>query len=92
MPSQTLDESWPRPPAGPPCRDAAWRSAAKAVSYKAISASMTAGFAYSLTGSQQAALALGAFELVLKLGFFYVHERVWERIPAGRAGASGRAT
>jgi adenylylsulfate kinase len=60
------------------------RSIAKTVSYRAAATIGTAIFVYFLTGSLKIALFAGGLDVVVKLGIYYVHERVWDRIAAGK--------
>lgn len=65
------------------------RTLAKTLSYRILAAGITAAIAWSLTGSWSIGLALGVTDTVVKLGFFYVHERLWARVRAGYALAPG---
>jgi uncharacterized membrane protein len=40
--------------------------------------------AYAATGDIKIAGAIGAADVVIKLFFYYTHERAWGRIPWGR--------
>ncbi|HIE39359.1 MAG TPA: DUF2061 domain-containing protein, partial [Anaerolineae bacterium] len=44
----------------------------------------TTGLVYLFTGKPIMAVGVGLLELALKISFYYVHERVWERISWGR--------
>lgn len=61
------------------------RTLAKTLSYRVMAAGITAAIAWSLTGSWTIGITLGVTDTVVKLGFFYVHERLWVRIRAGYA-------
>ena len=61
------------------------RSIAKAVSYRIISSVLITVFAWLFTRRVGTALAIGLGDAVIKIGLFYVHERLWTRIPFGRA-------
>ncbi len=61
------------------------RSIAKAVSYRFCGSLITAGIAYLLTGKLNIALGVGALDGVVKLAAYFVHERIWARIPWGAA-------
>jgi uncharacterized membrane protein len=60
------------------------RSVIKGVSWRVIATLTTTGLVYAFTGEFALALEVGFLELVLKLLFYYLHERVWGRIPWGR--------
>jgi adenylylsulfate kinase len=57
----------------------------KAVSWRAIATLTTAGLVYLFTGELVLAAGIGVLEVSLKLLFYYIHERVWEIVPWGRA-------
>lgn len=42
------------------------------------------------TGSLTIAAAIGSTEVVTKMVLYYLHERVWNRIPLGRADGADR--
>lgn len=60
------------------------RSVAKAISYRIVGTGLTATVALLVTGQLRTALAIGAVDTVLKIGGYYAHERLWEKIPFGR--------
>ena len=60
------------------------RSIAKAVSYRILGSATTAGIFYVLTGKGSLSLGAGALDMVLKIGAYFVHERIWNRIDFGR--------
>lgn len=60
------------------------RSVVKAISYRIVGTGLTAMVALVVTGQLRTALAIGAVDTVLKIGGYYVHERLWEKIPFGR--------
>jgi uncharacterized membrane protein len=39
---------------------------------------------YIITGSLEAAFSIGLVEVVTKMGLYYVHERIWLKLPFGR--------
>jgi uncharacterized membrane protein len=61
------------------------RSIAKAVSYRVISSLLITVFAWVFTRQIRTAVAIGVGDAILKITLFYVHERLWTRIPFGRA-------
>ena len=60
------------------------RSLAKAISWRATGTMDTIVVSYLVTGRLKMALSIGAVELFTKVCLYYVHERVWNRIPLGR--------
>jgi uncharacterized membrane protein len=61
------------------------RSIAKAVSYRILGSAVTGIIVFVLTGKGTLSLSAGALDIVLKIGAYFVHERVWDRIEFGRA-------
>lgn len=64
--------------------DKPWRSAAKALSWRATGTIDTIVVAYLITGKTTIALSIGGVELFTKIGLYYLHERAWNRISFGR--------
>jgi uncharacterized membrane protein len=60
------------------------RSIAKAVTYRLLGSLCTGLIAYVLTGSRTIFLQAGALDIVLKIGAYFVHERLWDHINFGR--------
>jgi adenylylsulfate kinase len=60
------------------------RSVAKAVSWRLMGTVATALIVFVVTRRLALSLAVGVFEFVSKIGFFWLHERMWERIRFGR--------
>ena len=60
------------------------RSIAKAVSYRLLGSAGTALICFVLTGKVAMSLGAGGADMVLKLGLYFVHERIWARIGFGR--------
>jgi uncharacterized membrane protein len=61
------------------------RSLAKAISWRATGSIDTILLSWLFTGSLTIAAAIGSTEVVTKMVLYYLHERVWNRIPLGRA-------
>ncbi len=61
------------------------RSIAKAVSYRLLGSATTGLIMYVLTNRAGLSLIGGALDVVLKIGAYFVHERIWDRISFGRA-------
>ena len=64
--------------------DKHYRSFIKAVSWRLTGSLDTMIISFLITGRIKFALAISGVELFTKIGLFYVHERVWNRIPFGR--------
>jgi len=61
------------------------RSIAKAVSYRFLGSAVTGLIFYTLTGKGGLSLGAGILDMVLKIGAYFVHERIWAHISFGRA-------
>ncbi len=60
------------------------RSVIKALSWRATGTVDTILVSLIVTGKLSLALSIGLVELFTKIGLYYVHERVWNRISYGR--------
>ena len=60
------------------------RSIVKAISYRILGSATTALIFYTLTGKASLSLSAGVLDKVLKIGVYFVHERVWNHINFGR--------
>jgi adenylylsulfate kinase len=63
------------------------RSIAKTISWRIIATLTTAVLVFSFTGSFEIAVGVGALEVVLKLLFYYLHERTWASVGWGNKTA-----
>jgi adenylylsulfate kinase len=63
------------------------RSIAKAVSYRVLGSASTALIVYAGTRSFTFSAGAGAADAVIKIGLYFVHERLWNHIPFGREQA-----
>ena len=68
--------------------DSRRKSLAKTVSWRIIAFIITAGIAWMITGELRFATAIGGADALVKLGLFYMHERVWNRVSFGRVKLS----
>ncbi len=66
-----------------------WRSLAKAVSWRTTGTVDTILVSFLITGHIKTAVSIGLFEVLTKTVLYYVHERVWHKIPFGRVKADG---
>lgn len=60
------------------------RSIAKAVTYRIMGFAMTTAVVYVITKRADLAGGIGLADTVVKLGGYYVHERLWGRFHWGR--------
>ncbi len=64
--------------------DKHYRSFVKAVSWRITGSIDTMIISFLITGKLKWALTISGVELFTKIGLYYVHERLWEKIPLGR--------
>jgi len=60
------------------------RSLVKALSWRLTGSLDTMIISFVVTGRLTIALSITGVELFTKVGLYYVHERIWDKIPAGR--------
>jgi len=60
------------------------RSIAKAVTWRVGGTLVTFAVAWVLTGQVELAAQIGLLDTVIKIGAFYGHERLWNRLQFGR--------
>ena len=63
------------------------RSLAKALSWRMTGTLDTVLLSFVITGSVKLAMTIGTTEIVTKAILYYLHERVWLKIPFGRAAS-----
>ena len=61
------------------------RSIVKAVSYRILGSATTALIFFVLTGKPSLSVGAGALDMVLKIGVYFIHERIWNHINFGRS-------
>jgi uncharacterized membrane protein len=61
------------------------RTIAKSLSWRIGGSIMTVGIAWIVTGKIEVAASIGVLDTLLKVLAFYLHERLWLRIPFGRS-------
>lgn len=64
--------------------DAHYRSIIKAISWRLIGTCDTTLIAFIITGKFKFAISIGLIELITKTLLYYLHERIWNKIPLGR--------
>jgi uncharacterized membrane protein len=63
--------------------DPHYRSLLKAVSWRATGTLDTIVVSFVITGRIKLAVSIGCVEFFTKIGLYYVHERIWNRVPLG---------
>jgi uncharacterized membrane protein len=61
------------------------RSIAKAVSYRLLGSSVTGLILFAITGKGTISAIGGLADMILKIGAYFVHERIWNHIDFGRS-------
>lgn len=74
----------PPPIAAPSLRDARARALAKAISWRLLGTLGTSLIVLAFTGRWGLALSVGGAEGLTKIGLFFVHERLWDRVAFGQ--------
>lgn len=64
-------------------RESQLRSILKAITYRITGTITTALITFFVTGEILLALAVGGIEPFVKIAVYYVHERLWLRVPIG---------
>jgi adenylylsulfate kinase len=60
------------------------RSIVKAMSYRFLGSITTGLIFFVLTGRGSLSLGAGGLDMLAKIGVYFVHERMWDRIGFGR--------
>jgi len=63
--------------------DSAIRSVMKTLSWRILATVTTVVLIYALTDDGDLAMTIGYLEATLKMGLYYVHERIWNRVQVG---------
>jgi len=61
-----------------------YRSIIKAISWRMGGTVVTCLVAWRLTGSLDLAARIGIVDTAIKIGAFYIHERLWNRLDFGK--------
>jgi uncharacterized membrane protein len=61
-----------------------WRSVLKAVSWRTLGTLDTFAISWFMTGRVTVAGSIAGAEILTKIAWYYVHERVWAIVPWGR--------
>jgi uncharacterized membrane protein len=70
-------------------RDSHTRSFTKGVSWRALGTIDTILLSFIVTGSLGHSIKIGITEIITKVFLYYLHERVWDKIPWGRIHGKG---
>lgn len=60
------------------------RSIIKAISWRLIATTITTLLVYIFTRKLILALEIGLLEMIIKIAFYYMHERVWGKVLWGK--------
>jgi uncharacterized membrane protein len=83
FPTSTSAGNGANPPS--PVVEKHYRSFLKAVSWRATGTVDTIVISFLVTGKIKLAVSIGFIEVFTKIGLFYLHERIWNKISLGRA-------
>lgn len=61
-----------------------WRSLIKALSWRFLATIITSSIVWVLTGEGKFAATVGLIDTSVKLIVYFIHERLWLRIPFGK--------
>ncbi len=64
-------------------RESHLRSLLKAITYRITGTVTTTLLVLAVTGELAVAMAVGLVEPAVKIVVYYLHERAWQRVPAG---------
>jgi uncharacterized membrane protein len=60
-----------------------YRHIAKTISWRILGTIDTMVLGFFVTGNFNMAMAIGGLEIITKMVLYFIHERVWYRIPFG---------
>lgn len=60
-----------------------WRTTIKTATWRVIASLDTVFLAWFFTGNFKVAFSVGSFEVFTKLVLYFIHERIWNKIPMG---------
>ena len=64
--------------------DSNTRSIAKAVSYRILGSLSTGAIVFFLSGDLKVSAGVGLLDVFVKMGLYYLHERIWNHVSFGR--------
>lgn len=56
------------------------RAAAKTFTWRVVATATTITVAFIFTGSIEISFGIGVFEALLKMLFYYMHEKAWDKL------------
>jgi len=65
-------------------KESSSRSFLKAISYRVVASLVTAALVFVVTGQIALALGMGLLDSVVKIGVFFLHERMWAHFSVGK--------
>lgn len=65
-------------------KESSARSLLKMFTWRILATFATFMLVYFFTGRKEVALAVGGLDIVVKLGLYYGHERIWDKVEMGR--------
>jgi len=65
-----------------------WRSIVKAFSYRILGSACTGLIFYAFTGKGTLSVGAGLADMIVKIGVYFLHERIWNHIDFGRQKAA----
>lgn len=65
------------------------RSFLKSISYRLFGTSLTILITFAISRKLEMSVAVGTLDLVLKILFYFFHERIWQHIPFGLRSSRG---
>ena len=63
--------------------DSRWRSLVKSISYRFYSALITFFISWLVTRNIKVATVISVIEIIVKILTYFLHERIWTRVPWG---------
>ena len=61
-----------------------WRTLGKIISWRVLLTIMNFTYTYIVTGDWRAGLAVAGLAAVINSFLYWAHERIWNRVPAGK--------
>ena len=65
-------------------KESNFRSLFKAISWRISGTVATVITVFLFTRELKLAAAVGGVEFIIKIGLFYLHERIWDKVPLGK--------
>lgn len=65
-------------------KESHYRSLIKTISWRILATLTTMSIVFAFTGKVGLSLGVGLVEVALKMCFYYLHERLWGKIPWGK--------